>query len=284
MTLKRRIRKGVSCVMDGSGISRIGAILRAGKGVRVLTYHGIEAEPQSSFSVTPDNLEEHLKYLKRKYRVIAMDDYVQHVKTGSGIPKKSVVITFDDGLKSFYDYARPLLKKYDLPATVFIVADLAAGRDPRFMHGEDLRELAKDRLFRIGSHSLTHASVKKLSEEDLMREVSSSKAVLEEIVAGPVTSFSYPYGTTRDWDRRSAYRVEASGYELAFTSVSGVNTGRRRRFSLRRTKIEWADDLGQFKRVLRGALDIWVLVDYCFPFLQKRGELPFMDGRGVPGR
>ncbi len=67
--------------------------------------------------------------------------------------------------------------------------------------------------------------------------------------------------------------VSESGYNLACTAINAVNFRGAHPYKLRRTKIEWGDGLGTFKRVLWGALDVWVVVDYCLGFLQNKREV-----------
>jgi peptidoglycan/xylan/chitin deacetylase (PgdA/CDA1 family) len=90
-------------------------------GALILGYHRIHASTSDGYdiSVSPENFAEHLSVLQKYTRPIALSVLVQHLRAGS-IPKKSVAVTFDDGYVDNLRHARPLLEKYDVPATVFV--------------------------------------------------------------------------------------------------------------------------------------------------------------------
>jgi peptidoglycan/xylan/chitin deacetylase (PgdA/CDA1 family) len=72
--------------------------------------------------VTKRTLAMQMEYLSRNYRVIEAAQLVSAAKEGTVLPRNACVITFDDGWKGTYTYALPILKKYNLPATVFLVS------------------------------------------------------------------------------------------------------------------------------------------------------------------
>lgn len=97
--------------------------------IAVLCYHNVATEEEklnfpdeASWVITKDNFEEHLKYLeKHHYKTLTMEEFYKWKKGDISLPYKSVLITFDDGFLSNYEYAFPLLKKYKMNATVFVV-------------------------------------------------------------------------------------------------------------------------------------------------------------------
>lgn len=90
-------------------------------GALILGYHRIDASTDDGYevSVSPENFTEHLSVLEKYTRPISLSGLVQHLMTGS-VPRKSVAVTFDDGYVDNLCHARPLLEKYDVPATVFV--------------------------------------------------------------------------------------------------------------------------------------------------------------------
>lgn len=104
----------------------------------VLTYHNLSDEPKSGTfekelfelrpSVTKSQFESHLQVLKEKFRVVSLPDIVREKKEKGRLENDCIVITFDDGYESFYHLAFLLLKKYDLPATVFLPTDFINGQ------------------------------------------------------------------------------------------------------------------------------------------------------------
>ncbi len=93
----------------------------------VLMYHrfsrGEEIGRTSSLT-----FEAHLKYLTRHYNVLSMTDASECIRKGVAFPRRSAVITIDDGYRDFYDIAFPILKNYQVPATIYVVTDFVGGR------------------------------------------------------------------------------------------------------------------------------------------------------------
>ena len=97
------------------------------RGVPILAYHGVTASPSSPFGnlrrlhVPAPRFEEHLRVLSTECRPIALRELVEAIETGKSLPARSVVVTFDDGYRNVFTTALPLLRKYSVPATLFVV-------------------------------------------------------------------------------------------------------------------------------------------------------------------
>jgi peptidoglycan/xylan/chitin deacetylase (PgdA/CDA1 family) len=95
--------------------------------VAILMYHRVAKPPAwadglsiKTFSATPEQFEEHLLLIRSRYNVLSLEDYLELCDAKKKVSPKSIIITFDDGYLDNYTYAFPLLKKYNLPATVFV--------------------------------------------------------------------------------------------------------------------------------------------------------------------
>lgn len=90
--------------------------------VAILTYHRVCPKIESWYSVpvSPQSFEQQIRYICRHFEVISLDELVQYIRRRNTLPEKSIVVSFDDGHKDTYTYAYPILKKYDVPATVFL--------------------------------------------------------------------------------------------------------------------------------------------------------------------
>jgi len=140
---------------------------------------------------------------------------------GEPLPRRSVVLTFDDGCRCFAEHAFPELHKRGMTATLFAVSgelggtnrwDRAAGeREERLLDAAELRRLA-DAGIEIGSHSRTHRDLTASSDEELATEIAGSKRDLEAALGRPVLTFCYPYGRL---GARARAAVEAAGYLAA---------------------------------------------------------------------
>lgn len=136
-------------------------IYYTGKAV-VLTYHHISREPFSAITIKPERFEEDLKMLKDSgFNVISLKYLVKGMNGEVKIPNNAVVITFDDGIESFYKYAYPVLKKYKMPAVNFIITSRTEAYAPspedfNPLSRDEIREMYDSGLVDIGSH--THNS------------------------------------------------------------------------------------------------------------------------------
>ena len=138
-----------------------------------------------------------------------------------GEAKSGVVITFDDGDKSVYEHAFPVLKKYGIRALVFLIVDYVgredmwdlalAGRRSTHLSWDEINEM-NDWGIEFGSHTMTHRNLTKLAPDEVAYELSESKRVIEEKI-GPVRSVSYPFNRVNHDVLR---QVERAGYRFGF--------------------------------------------------------------------
>jgi len=164
-----------------------------------------------------------------------------------------VVLTFDDGDRSFVDFAHPVLCRYGFPATVFVVSALtgqpagwfaADGRaTPTIMAAETIRELRRQNVT-FGPHTLSHPRLSQLPTAQIVREVEQGKAQMEALLEEPMEFFCYPYG---DYDERVVAVVRNAGFRGALSCIRGSAVpGRERPFELPRKAISYGDSLPGF--------------------------------------
>ncbi len=184
--------------------------------VPVMMYHDIRPDKKVFFDVTPEEFEAHLKLIQDKgLTPITLDQLVTHLQTGLPLPEKPILLTFDDGYEGHYRYVYPLLKKYNYPAVFSIYTkkvDTTAGRPG--VTWEELREMAKDPLITIASHSVSHSIMPPLADSQLQQELVESKRILESQLGIPIHYFTYPEGK---YDARVANAVKDAGYSAALT-------------------------------------------------------------------
>lgn len=184
--------------------------------VPVMMYHDILPEKQVFFDVTPAEFEAHLRLIQEKgLTPISLDQLVTHLQTGLPLPEKPILLTFDDGYEGHYKYVYPLLKKYNYPA-VFSVYTAKVGRPDNRpgMTWAQLKEMAADPLVTIASHSVSHAIMPPLPDEQLQTELADSKRILEQQLGISIRYFTYPEGK---YDARVAEAVKQAGYAAALT-------------------------------------------------------------------
>ena len=180
--------------------------------------------------ITPQAFEAQMQQLKDKgISVIPMQDFLDWRRGEKSIPAKSAILTFDDGWKSQYDVAWPILKKFDYPVTLFVYTE--GIRPGHFSGGESMtwEQLAemRDAGVDIQAHSATHQDLrrpydkiakKKLSppeyEQWLDNELAGSKQTIEQKLGVKVNCFAVPYGFYNDHVKEVAMKA---GYEAMFT-------------------------------------------------------------------
>ena len=175
-----------------------------------------------------------------------------------GADGRYVCVTFDDGYRDVLENGLPVLEELGLPATVFVIGDVLDGRIPfswsrgtvpTAISAADLPRLFESGLVDIQAHSLTHPRLTTVSAAELRREVEGAKAKLEQHLPYKVTSFCYPAGI---YTAREVEAVFAAGYRAGVTTRSGVNAGGDALGELRRTMIDWRDDVEDFRLKLSG--------------------------------
>lgn len=133
-------------------------IYYSGKAV-VLTYHHISREPFSGITITPERFEKDLEMLKNKgFNVISMGKLLNCMEGREKLPDNAVVISFDDGIESFYKYAYPLLKKYYMPSINFVITSRTekykpSNKDFNPLSPQELCDMYDSGLVDIQSHS-----------------------------------------------------------------------------------------------------------------------------------
>ena len=201
----------------------------------ILGYHRVGPSKGDHVpTVSEEVFERQLGFLTRfRYRVLSLDEVVDCLDRGK-VPRRSVMLTFDDGYEEIYRYAWPLLRGYGVPATVFVTpAEVGL---PGFATWEQIAEMAKDGIA-IGSHTTHHAYLPLVREDRLSEELIESKRVIEERIGLPVYSISYPVG---GFTPAVQAMVRQAGYRLACTTNRAAS-GSLDRFALRRIKITERD-------------------------------------------
>ena len=188
--------------------------------VPVLVYHNIGREARGRLVLGVDAFTEQMRYLKSNgYRVVSVAEFVEWLQLRRQLPRKAVVLTFDDGYRSFKDYAYPVLKELRFTATLFVYTDyVGAGRNA--LTWDDLKALAAEG-FDVQAHSKSHADLRRgESETDaqyarrMQVELVEPPRVLARNIGRPISVLAYPYGRVDD---AVLAKLKDGGYQAAFT-------------------------------------------------------------------
>ena len=204
--------------------------------VPIVMYHSVNpnAKPEKKLTVSTETFERQMHFLKsHHYNVLPLDSLAVLIKERKKIPPKTIAITFDDGYKDNYIYAFPILKKYNLPATIFIITDLINRADK--LSWDEIKEMQNSGIITFGSHTLGHKDLINIkSEQDLKRQIFDSKKILEEKLGCRVDAFSYPRG---GFNERIKQLVMQAGYKLAVATNPGRKFANDDIFALKRLRI-----------------------------------------------
>jgi peptidoglycan/xylan/chitin deacetylase (PgdA/CDA1 family) len=187
---------------------------RRGDSAVVLYYHDIPVDRREAFGRQLDALQR-------------LGILVDPLDLQASASRRTIAVTFDDGLASFAHNALPELAARGIPCAVFVPSGFL-GRPPewvtdgrydleleRVMSAAELCALAPERV-RVGSHTVGHVDLTRLSSDELERELTESRASLERVLQLPVTALSLPFGASSPAVLEACART---GYERVFTTV-----------------------------------------------------------------
>jgi peptidoglycan/xylan/chitin deacetylase (PgdA/CDA1 family) len=210
----------------------------------ILGYHEVaplRAGMRRSLVVAPRTFASHLAYLRASGGTcVRLEDVALAITGEVNLPKRAFALTFDDGYVGNHAHALPLLRRFGCTATVFVPSALigetgAAGASQPVdkMNIDQLRDVL-NAGHSIGSHTLTHADLPRLSRDERREEIATSRRDLENSIGTPVTTFCYPFGR---YDAETVEAVEQAGYELACTTEYGMVHAATNRYTVPRITV-----------------------------------------------
>ncbi len=222
--------------------------------VPVLVYHRFSRDKSDKLIITEEAFRAQMEFLKANgYTVITLDRFFDFLDFKKQIPGKSVVLTFNDGWRSLYEIAFPVLKAYGYPATLFVYTDFISGA--KSMSWEQIKELSENG-FDIQNLGRSHRSLVKMKKGEsfqtyfnaLEKEISSAEAAIEQHVGASCDYFAYPYGKSNNL---ASALLEKRGYRGAFTVTRGANPFFIDNFQVKRSVIYGEFDLEKFETNLK---------------------------------
>lgn len=218
--------------------------------VPILMYHHLSEDVTNSEMVSPEQFEAQIRALSEAgYTGVSFDELQAYVLRGEPLPENPVVITFDDGYRSNYTLAYPILQKYGMKATIFAVG-VSFGTDhykdtdyaitPHFGAAE-AAEMTASGLISIQSHtydmhqwppyetgSAVRENILQLSSESeeayvqaLTEDFTRSRALLEDATGRPVDVLAYPAG---QYSTLAQVTLQSLGVHVTLSTIPGVNT------------------------------------------------------------
>jgi peptidoglycan/xylan/chitin deacetylase (PgdA/CDA1 family) len=188
--------------------------------VPILCYHNLGVQSKGRLLLAASKFEEQMRYLKANgYRVVSLAEFVEFTRLARQLPQRSVVLTFDDGYKSFLQYAYPVLKELGFTATLFVYTDyVGAGRNA--LTWQDLKELTAAG-FDVEAHSKTHGDLRRAAGEAdaqyvrrMQAELGHPQELFQRNLGRPRPIIAFPYGS---WDESLLSRLGEYGYVAGFS-------------------------------------------------------------------
>jgi peptidoglycan/xylan/chitin deacetylase (PgdA/CDA1 family) len=229
----------------------------------ILGYHhiGLRSEPRGhrQLFVSQRRFAQQMDYLRGAgYRCVSLSAAETMLRSEDRGAQATVVLTFDDGYRDFYECAYPILRDHGFGATVFVVTGQAGavsrwdeGWETPLMGWTELRELVAQGI-EIGSHTVSHPRLSQLPEALAARELEQSRNELEQNLGVPALTLAYPFG---DYDARVENLVRGAGYRLACSIERGNRHAPAEFHRLKRVPVDERTDSARFHRRLSSIYD-----------------------------
>jgi peptidoglycan/xylan/chitin deacetylase (PgdA/CDA1 family) len=216
--------------------------------VPILEYHYIRVNPDPSdhlgfnLSVTPDDFRAQMDWLAANhYHPVTIADLRAYFQSGTPLPSRPVVLTFDDGYADFYTTAFPILAEHNFRAVAYIVPGFLNRR--MYMTPDQVVALDRTGMVEIASHTMTHVNLVAAAPADLAWQVGQSKAVLEGMLGHPVLDFCYPAGA---FNQAVVNALVAAGYRTATTELWGTSHSSSDAMTWTRVRVGGGEKLPEF--------------------------------------
>ncbi|MFG2719256.1 polysaccharide deacetylase family protein [Streptomyces sp. NPDC048416] len=226
--------------------------------VPIVMYHAVAHSPAKAaygLSVAPDAFEDQMDLLAELGHTPVTTAQLAHAwRTAGALPRRPVLITFDDGYEGVHRHALPVLARHGFTATLFVAtgwlrgAHDAGGALDTMLDWDQVRELAAAGV-EIGGHSHSHPQLDQLADERLWFETSRCKDILTEELGRRPASFAYPYGYS---NRRVRRTVRSAGFGQALAVGNALAERRQGPYALERVTVRRGTGLDAFERLVAG--------------------------------
>jgi peptidoglycan/xylan/chitin deacetylase (PgdA/CDA1 family) len=211
--------------------------------IPILMYHSISRKRDNSLFVPPKVFEKQMEHLKKAgYHTLSFKD-LKNWKTGDDIPDKPLLITFDDGYLDNFTIAYPILKKFQMKATIFVPSDFIGF--PNHVNWSQIKEMEQSRCIEFGVHTRHHVDLTIQSPMKLKDEIMGAKRRLDEKLEHTTIAFAYPSGR---YNHNVVEAVKRAGFEFAVTTSSGRALQNQGNLKLHRVRITGIQSLAHFVR------------------------------------
>ena len=218
----------------------------------ILTFHHISPH-QDTLTIPPELFEKALQKIKNKYNFITYDHFIDFLFGEKKLPKKSVLLTLDDGYLDNYIYAYPIMKKLNIPGVIFAITGMIQKSDVSrhelpafkshkqldanpdsafFINTAEIQVMENSGLIRVESHSVTHLACKEQPYETVLKEMECSYQFIKRHTKPKKRyGFCWPKGK---FDDVSMKAIRESPYDFAFSTHEGTFTSQNDIYAIQR--------------------------------------------------
>jgi peptidoglycan/xylan/chitin deacetylase (PgdA/CDA1 family) len=212
----------------------------------IVMYHHVGPLPPNpdvfrrDLTVSAELFERTLERLAEQgVETVTLSDLFEHFAGGAALPRRAVVLTFDDGYDDNYEHAFRLLKQRGMVGTFFVTTDFV--ERPGYLTWSQIAEMAEAGM-EIAAHSANHADFTRIGPNELKRQLVEPKAILEHHVGQPVRFLAYPAGK---YNAAVIAASRAAGYAAAVTVLHGTRHVPGNALELRRVRARGADTVSE---------------------------------------
>ena len=202
--------------------------------IPILMYHSIcNDDPNNSLMIPTEMFAEQMEWLRENdFTAMSMDEVIEAMNTGK-VPKRPVLITFDDGYADNYINAFSELKNNNLKGTFFIISDTITEEGGYYMSTSMLKEM-KEAGMEIENHTANHLELNNLSREDAIDSIKRGQEFLRSVIGSNGNYLCYPIGRYSD---ETIEIQKELGIKAALTTQGGISSIADGKYELKRIRI-----------------------------------------------
>jgi poly-beta-1,6-N-acetyl-D-glucosamine N-deacetylase len=216
------------------------------KGIIVLMYHRFEENKYPSTNIKVADFIKHLNLIKKeKFKFVNPNDFENSLLNKK--KERKILLTIDDGFKSFYDQAWPILKKEKIPFILFVNTREVGTRG--YMDWNQIKEISKEEFAHIGNHSYSHEYLVDMKNQEIIDDINVAASDFKNNLGYNSSFFSYPFG---EYSNNFKTIIKDLGFKYAFGQHSGVIDETKDFYELPRFPINEAyGELKRFETILQ---------------------------------
>lgn len=232
--------------------------------VRVFTFHRVTDVCRDGMTVNTELFGRQLDYLLETHQVVTLEEALELLESRIRLERPVAVITFDDGYRSVFEHAFPIMTERGVAGSCFVTTGLV-GTDERFVHDEtnparaSLEVMGWNEVQRlcmtgwtVGAHSETHARLSACQQSEAHAELEKPLRTLQAWLGRDEIPMAFPFGGTRDYTDDNIRTAKELGYVACFSNFGGENFPPADRYRLKRIDIGGDHDPLAWKMMVHG--------------------------------